>query len=629
MDMSIDAKGNERIVEEIKTTNLTVDSILVAENFQKTWRAVKKNYQEQLVREPFDLLAYEVQLESNLKKLEYLVQTDKYRPKLPLIIRAAKRDGMTRALSFLDITDTIIIKTITDKLQSSLHKDFPSCVGFSRSQQKAFRSDEEDYDTWIQAWLRHQGFVNDLLQYKGCDYVVKSDVSNFFPSLSHHSLRHLVLQRTSAEEKLVNLLFFIIEYMSWRPGYCINREVGIPQEDHDSSRILAHTYMVHTDNYFAEEIEEGRYVRWVDDFIIAVRTQQEGKTILKKIEQALENSGLFINSAKSKIITKEHFAQSMFDNENNYLDEIHKITMKAHEDELYGHKEHFDEKLMMFLSIPEEKRIDNWDRVLRRFYTESRRIGSVVLENHALDHLGQYPSCARNIFKYLSTASYSINLQNSIYDYLKSGENIYEDIEIYCYEFLLKWAVSDERSIHGGIANIALDHFFARNGFSKPLTEYARGLISLLIYKYGLPADIAKLANYFLTDTIYDSAFSSYIIYILISTESYKDKALEAAVKYEDVSVRRVLNFLQLVSSNPSKVEKLLKQYTSVRDISPPGYKFFPARMLPLARITRSNLDFREEWDNHLARVLDELKKSKKNYDCGSIRLIESELEKP
>src|SRR5713101_5151998 len=192
---------------------LTVDNVLSVETLQRVWRAVKKSYHEQLARDPLDLLAFEANLGINLKQLEFTVRNNRYRPIPHTVVRAAKRDGLTRPLSFLEITDTLVLKAITDAMQNILHEGFPSCVGFARSQQKSFGADEEDYETWIQAWLRHQAVVKDLLEQKGCKWVVESDIGNFFPCVNHRLLHQLVAQRTGAEERLINLLFFILESM--------------------------------------------------------------------------------------------------------------------------------------------------------------------------------------------------------------------------------------------------------------------------------------------------------------------------------------------------------------------------------------------------------------------------------
>jgi len=210
------------------------------------------------------------------------------------------------------------------------------------------------------------------------NWIVDADVSGFFPSINHRLLHQLVAQRTGAEERLINLLFFLLESMTWRPAYSENRHVGLPQENYDASRILAHAFLQPIDTEFQPEIKEGRYARWADDFVIAVPDQQEGRLVLRRLEQALEDRGLFPNSAKSKIVRAQDFAASLYPEWNDFLDKVHESTKNLATLPRVSQST-FDKKLKSFLAIPKNERLKTWDRVLRRFYTESRRKGWIGL----------------------------------------------------------------------------------------------------------------------------------------------------------------------------------------------------------------------------------------------------------
>src|SRR5690606_26085733 len=99
----------------------------------------------------------------------------------------------------------------------------------------------------------------------------------------------------------------------------------------------------------------------------------------------------------------------------------------------------FEDRLKKFLSIPIEKRLSTWDRILRRYYTCSRRIGSSHLEIHAFAHLQQFPSSAKSITRYLLQRPFQQDILCSTFEYLKSRLNVYQEVEIYLYDFLLAW----------------------------------------------------------------------------------------------------------------------------------------------------------------------------------------------
>lgn len=607
----------------------TVSDVLSAEALRSVWRAIKKSYREELVRDPLDLLAFEANLDTNLKQLEFTIRSDKYRPTSTTVIRAAKRDGMTRPLSFLEITDVLVLKAITDSMQKVLHDGFPSCVGFARSRQKSFGTSAEDYETWIQAWLRHQAVVKDLLEQKGCNWVVESDISNFFPSVNHRLLHQLVAQRTGAEERLINLLFFILESMTWRPAYGGNPNVGLPQENYDASRILAHAFLKRVDDAFQPEIANELYARWVDDFVIAVPNPQEGRRVLRRLEQALEDRGLFPNSAKSRIVRAEDFAASLYPELNDFLDKVHESTKNSRKKDRVE-RSTFEEQLKRFLEIKESDRRGTWDRILRRFYTQSRRIESAILETYAIDHLRQFPACASNIMSYLLGRPFSNTLLRGILDYLGSPDNIYEDVEIMIYEFLLQWSFPADTTICRFVADNCLDHFFGRQGYKPPLTEHARGIITLAVYKFGMPGHIDQLAKFFQANRVHDPAFARHAVCVLAGTDTYRGDAFATAEKFEDRAMRRLHSFLTTVAREPRTYESVLRQYVHVQEIKPPTYFFFPARMLPLVRLVRGDRAFRPEWDRHLSNVVNKLKSSKQPLcDERSIQLIEQELARP
>ncbi len=609
--------------------SLTVKELFSSDRLTQVWRAVRVSCHNQLVRDPLDHLPFEANLKSNLQQLAFLVVNDRYRPVPPTTIRAAKARGLTRPLSFLEITDTLVLKAIVDAIQGNLHEDLSSSVSFGRSQEKAFHTEPEDYETWFQAWMRHQRLVQHLLGARGCEWVARADVSNFFPSISHQLLYQCVMQRAGIEERMSNLLFLILESMAPRPEYSSNRHVGLPQEDYDASRILAHAFLGPVDKEFQAEIDEGRYARWVDDIVIGVHSEAEGWRALHRLEKAMEHRGLFVNSAKSKILRVEEFADSLYPEWNEFLDRAD-VSGKRRARPPQVNLAQFNAKLAQFLGIETADRRETWDRVLRRFYTVSRHMGSDVLENHVHDHLMRYPSSAAKITSYLLGRPYSTSTARQLLSTLQ--DNIYEDVEILIYELLLKWAIPDDDAICLMLADACLDHFFARSGFRNhgPLTEHARGLIALVAYKFGAPAQIGQLAKYFVNSQVLDPAFARYALCALCGTDTHCDEALSVAVKLEDRTTRRLHAFLTSLRADPSPYAKILKKRVTEIRVSQPRYVFFPARMLPLVRLVRANRQFRGEWDRHLESVVTQLEKSPRPFrDERSIRLLRRQLESP
>jgi len=599
--------------------------VLNAQNLTKTWRIIRDNTENDLVRDPLDHLAFEATADNHVRQLVFALETERYRPCPPLVVRAAKRDGLTRPLSTLDVADTVVLKTLVDAIQAALHQGFPPYVHFSRSQAGAFDGGG-DSETWFQAWMRHSGNVAKLLKSRNCKYVVKTDVASFFYLINHRLLRQLVANRTEADERLLNLLFYVLETMTWRPQYSDNREDGLPQEDYDASRVLAHAFLHTVDEALKREGGAGLYARWVDDIAVGVLTVQKGRKALGRIQRALEDIGLVPNAAKSRIVSCTDFQKSLYPKENEYLDKVH----ATHQGGYTGRRirvASFNGRLSGFLACSEK--LESWDRVLRRYYTESRRMQSQILEGYAIDHLSAFPAQARHIFDYLMGQPYSQAVLHRLLEYLKSEDNLYEDVEILAYEFLLSWRV---RSPDGQtvLAPAVADHFHARNTWPRPLTDHARGLCTLLLYKHGNTAHVDEQAKYYLGSSPQHPSAARYGIAVLAGTDHYQKEALQLATKYEDKCIRRLHDFLEQCSLDPQQYDDLLRKRAACHNRHVPNYTYFPARMLPLVRLVRTNLPYRSRWDRHLQRVVEVLSSTRQNLvDERSVTFISGELARP
>ncbi|GAB7388430.1 hypothetical protein BSNK01_22670 [Bacillaceae bacterium] len=456
-------------------------------------------FKKSLIRDPIDHLGYELKIEANLNMLRYKVKSNKYRPKYCTVIRAAKKKGLTRPLSFLEIEDQLLYSTICESIKEPLHKDLPPYVKYGRSdnRKKVKQNDvDEEMDlnarnyedqrwNWFQNWLIHNKHLYGLSMNEEIKYIVKTDISNFFATIPLPLLRTFIASKAGVSRDIINLLFLILEGMLPKPNFETQHMAGIPQEDFDGSRTLAHAYLLNHDINFKKEGEKGRYARWVDDMTFGTSSYEEAVSLLNRVQQSLENLGLFINTEKTEILEREKFYHTLYPDENRFLDHCNEILDTKSVNSEIIHE--FEERLRAWLEIKEGKRHDNWDRVLRRYYSLAGQFGSRLLISHAIDHIRFYPKSTQHFLNYLSIFHLERPLANQIFKYLSSQHNVYQDVEILLYEFLLQAPLRwEDEELRAEIVKNALNHFFARQIFKdkRPLTGYVRGLISLLVLKY-------------------------------------------------------------------------------------------------------------------------------------------------
>ncbi len=134
---------------------------------------------------------------------------------------------------------------------------------------------------------------------EGCQFVIESDIEDFFPSVDIELLQELLsLYIPKNDECLKNVML-----KSVRNGYILNgalhsRIKGIAQGS-PLSPILANLYL----DSFDEQIKKWdvKMVRYADDFVILTKTKEEAESILSKTEAFLSELGLRIKKEKTAV----------------------------------------------------------------------------------------------------------------------------------------------------------------------------------------------------------------------------------------------------------------------------------------------------------------------------------------
>ncbi|GEM_PF-2041057 len=599
---------------------ITLEQIFNPVSLKKVWKRIKSQLSQELLRDPIDNIAYEAHLDHNLGYLSYRVKNERYAPSSQTIVRSAKNNGLTRPLAFLDIEDQLILKAICDNIERQLLYDFPLYVNYGgRSQTLTAHTEEQsegvmyDYESWFDRWMRHQTIINKFIAIESrYNFLVKTDITNFFPTINLDILRKVILTRVKVDETIVNLLFYLLYDMVPRPHYALEHKMGLPQENYDASRLLAHSFLKPVDDFFSLLGNEGRYVRWVDDILFAVIDENEGKKYLSGLQITLEQLGLNINSAKTKIVSKENAQNDLFLELNSFLEKVHEQTVWGEADLV-----EFDEKLRVFLEF---EPTGGWERILRRFYTQSRRIGSSLLEDLAWNHLVQFPGSVPKILDYLESRPYSQEIEDGLWGYLSSDANLYEDNEIQIFEYLLASRIPVQRA--GFFTGKILDYFFSRNEFSQlPLCkDYTRALISMLLYKIGGYDELKQIRDFFINGS--ERHFVRYAYVVLMATDQFRENARNKAMVHEDLVLRRLASFIEEIIKSPAEHLKLLKNYLKPSYNKMPDRYFLDSRALPIIKISGSNAQFRAtEWIRIVDNIIERLK-NKTNQELRDELLI-------
>lgn len=215
--------------------------------------------------------------------LERQIRDGTYTPSPAIAFTIKKKGGVERRVEQLHFKDLIVaqylLKTITKVFDRFFEEE---SIGFRRG-----ISREQAIEV-VQSAIR-----------EGYQYVIESDIEDFFPSIDLHTLWQLLDFYIPTKDRHLRdtLLKFI------RNGYILNgtlyqRVKGLAQGS-PLSPILANLYL---DSF--DEMIKGRgvrMVRYADDFIILTRSKEEAGDVLSTTESYLSQLGLKIKKEKTAI----------------------------------------------------------------------------------------------------------------------------------------------------------------------------------------------------------------------------------------------------------------------------------------------------------------------------------------
>lgn len=103
---------------------------------------------------------------------------------------------------------------------------------------------------------------------------VVTDLSNYYDSISLPELRKASLSHVKTNEVIVDLLFQIIEGVSWTPDYLPYSGKGLPTANIEAIRLFAQPFLFEIDEVLQKKTKDS-FARWMDDITIGVDSRKE------------------------------------------------------------------------------------------------------------------------------------------------------------------------------------------------------------------------------------------------------------------------------------------------------------------------------------------------------------------
>ncbi len=149
------------------------------------------------------------------------------------------------------------------------------------------------------------------------EYVLKTDVVKFFPSIDHHTLLN-ILRRSIADEGVIDLIALILQsgcgvpsagvgpvYFDGDDLFAALRPRGLPIGNL-TSQFFANVYLNLVDHFVKDDCRVKGYVRYADDMLCFSNSKSELQKLRSAIESFLHKLRLCIHDRKTVIMPVRH-----------------------------------------------------------------------------------------------------------------------------------------------------------------------------------------------------------------------------------------------------------------------------------------------------------------------------------
>lgn len=366
---------------------------------------------------------YNIEERSNVIRNELLNGT--YRVSLPLIYKLEKKFGVCRHIVIPQPTDALVLQVLVEHVADQIIEHQPSENAFySRDKHNVVKPHEAaDYGlNFRKQWKKLQKEIYRFNEEK--KLLIVTDLTNYYDSIGIEELKKVFLGYVKANEVLVDVLFRVIEDISWKPDYLPYSGRGLPTSNLEAIRLLAHSFLYEIDEVLERKTNQS-FTRWMDDIVIGVDSRKEGIELISSISDMLKSRGLSLNLSKTSIYNSKKANYHFQIEENKYLDSLEGLSKK---DNNYAKKT--TELRKNFRTHFKDQGPKYWDKIAKRYITAFGESGSKKLLTDLVDIYLKYPVLRPNLLIYLSKVGYSSTAANKVEEVLERID-IFDDISLY------------------------------------------------------------------------------------------------------------------------------------------------------------------------------------------------------
>jgi len=369
----------------------------------RLWKKrVRPKIKEQFIVDPIEHLDFQIDLKNRCSQLEERVTAGQYAPSSAHRILIEKSKGLCRQVLIINVEDALVLQCLSDSFFKDLNKNAPSSNAYYEPDRQIFSKNDifsapryGSFHAWLQFQQRLFAFSKER------NYLVITDIANFYDFISYDHLRNIISSSAHIREPILDMLIFILSGLLWQPDYTPRINVGLPQIDLDAPRVLAHAFLYELDNICTEKAHID-YARFMDDINIGVNSIGEAKSILRDIDLTLQTRQVRLNPGKTKILSRNEAVNYFHLPANSFLSSLQKRIQEriAKEMEIEREKTFIRRALVHRYW---RRRFDEGygEKVLKRALSACERLHVDIPANVLSDIIMRRPSCRQKAIKVL------------------------------------------------------------------------------------------------------------------------------------------------------------------------------------------------------------------------------------
>lgn len=421
----------------IRLRKSVLNKVLEKDLAVKIWRVTVRNQLRSMdIKDVYDHYDFNINIEERIQTLKNAILDGSYSVGTPLIYKTEKKYGICRHMVIPQPEEALILQCLIEHISEEILKKQPSSNAFySRDKHNVKKPHEAiEYgmsfrEQWKALQKKIYNFTNEF------DYIVVTDLTNYFDSIDLRELRRVFVSNTNLDEVIIDLVFKIVEGLSWRPDYLPYSHRGLPTANVEPIRLLGHSFLFEVDQILKERTNEN-FARWMDDITCGVDDKRKGIALLSDISDVIKSRGLAFNLSKTKILSAQEAFFEFQIEKNLEIDAYEKIkpgtpqSIQAEKELWVKYRNHF-----------KDKSAKSWDKIAKRYITTFGKFKSRRLLNGLAFNYIANPGLRSNYLIYLSTCGYSKKSSEVVLEILNKLDP-FDDISLYQISNLLtQWKV--------------------------------------------------------------------------------------------------------------------------------------------------------------------------------------------